>query len=59
LPSHVKIPSGIGGLKEDSVLLCEQIRVVDKKRLVKKLGKIEKTYLEEIHKALKTILGLR
>lgn len=26
LPSHTKILKGVGGLKEDSVLLCEQIR---------------------------------
>jgi len=40
LPSHVKIAAGIGGLTKDSVLLCEQIRVIDRKRLVRKLGNI-------------------
>jgi len=40
LPSHVKIPSGIGGLTEDSILLCEQIRVIDKRRLVRRIGNI-------------------
>lgn len=58
MPSHVKIPAGTGGLNEDSVLLCEQIRVIDKRRLLKRIGKIDKTYLKEVHKALKTILGL-
>lgn len=35
LPSHVFLPAGIGGLSQDSVLLCEQIRVVDKSRIIK------------------------
>ena len=32
LPSHAFVPAGAGGLSQDSVLLCEQIRVVDKQR---------------------------
>ena len=31
LPSHAFVPAGAGGLSQDSVLLCEQIRVVDKR----------------------------
>lgn len=30
LPSHVYVPAGIGGLSQDSVVLCEQIRLIDK-----------------------------
>ncbi len=40
LPSHVKIPAGVGGLAGDSVLLCEQVRVVDKRRLVRRIGAV-------------------
>ena len=29
LPSHALIPAGIGGLPNDSVVLCEQIRVIE------------------------------
>ena len=58
LPSHVKIKAGSGGLKEDSVLLCEQIRVVDKRRLVRKPGNIEVKKLIEVSIALKVILAL-
>jgi len=58
LPSHVKIPAGIGGLVEDSVLLCEQIRVIDKRRLISWKGNIEEDYLIEVATALKVILGL-
>lgn len=58
LPSHVKISTGVGGLTEDSILLCEQIRVIDKKRLVRRIGNIEEDYLRKVVVALKVILGL-
>jgi len=58
LPSHVRIPAGIGGLAEDSILLCEQIRVIDKRRLVRKIGSIREDYLGEVGIAIKVILGL-
>ena len=38
LPSHVFIPAGIGGISQDSVILCEQIRVIDKSRLIRVLS---------------------
>ena len=58
LPSHVRIPAGIGGLTEDSVLLCEQIRVIDKRRLIHLKGNIGEDYLRGVAIALKVILGL-
>ena len=58
LPSHVKIPSGVGGLTQDSVILCEQIRVIDKRRLVRRIGNIGEENLRKVDAALKLILGL-
>ena len=58
LPSHAFVPAGIGGLSQDSVALCEQVRVVDKRRIIKIVGHLDEPYLEEIAKALRTILGL-
>ena len=58
LPSHVFVSAGIGGLSQDSVVLCEQIRVIDKRRIIKVLGHLDNSYMEEIAKALRTILGL-
>ena len=58
LPSHVFVSAGAGGLNQDSVVLCEQIRVIDKRRITKVLGHLEEHYLEEIAMALCTILGL-
>jgi mRNA interferase MazF len=58
LPSHVLIPAGSGGLKQDSVLLCEQVRVVDKQRIVRVLGHLDEPAMRDIDKALRIILGL-
>ncbi len=58
LPSHVFIPANVGGLNADSVLLCEQIRVIDKHRIIRTLGHVGEMYMEEVHIALRTILGL-
>jgi len=58
LPSHALVPAAAGGLSQDSVALCEQIRVIDKRRIIKVLGHLDEPYLEEIAKALRTILGL-
>lgn len=58
LASHVFIPAGIGGLSQDSVVLCEQIRVIDKSRITKILGHIEPGYLTQLENALSVILGL-
>jgi len=58
LPSHVLIPAGVGGLTHDSVVLCEQIRVIHKRRIIRVLGHVDDTYMEEVARALRTILGL-
>lgn len=57
LPTHYCLEA-CGGLREPSVVLLEQIRVVDKKRLVKKLGHLPKHHTKDINQALKVSLGL-
>ncbi len=58
LPSHVMITKSFGGLHNDSVLLCEQIRVIDKSRIIRVLGHLDDKKMEQVDKALSTILGL-
>lgn len=58
LPSHVFIPAGVGGLIQDSVVLCEQIRVIDKSRIMRVIGHLDDVYMEQLAIALSTILGL-
>ncbi len=58
LPSHVAVPTGTAGLRLDSVLLCEQIRVVDGRRIVRTLGRFDEPYMEKVAVAVRTILGV-
>ena len=58
LPSHVFVPANTGGLKQDSVILCEQIRVIDKSRINKIIGRLEDDYLVKLEQALSVILGI-
>jgi mRNA interferase MazF len=59
LPSHVLVRSGTGGLTEDSVALCEQVRVCDRSRLIQRIGTLPQHAMDQIAEALKAILDLR
>ena len=41
-PNEVLLKKEQSGLDKDSLVLCYQIRTVDKKRLIKKLGEVKK-----------------
>jgi mRNA interferase MazF len=58
LASHVFVPFGIANLTQDSVILCEQIRVIDKARIIRFIGHLDKEYIMQLNVALCTILGL-
>ena len=58
LSSHVFIPIGIANLTQDSVILCEQIRVIDKSRIIRVIGHLDREYIMQLNVALCTILGL-
>jgi mRNA interferase MazF len=46
-PNEVLIPAEIGGLEKESIVLCHQIRTLDKRRLTKEMGKIKDLELQE------------
>ena len=59
LPTHIEIDCGrYSTLIKDSVVLLEQVRTVDKKRLREKIGHIEDSLMKRIDRALVTSLGL-
>ncbi|MCI8590175.1 MAG: type II toxin-antitoxin system PemK/MazF family toxin [Clostridiales bacterium] len=60
LPTHIDI---IGcaeefGLAKDSVILLEQIRTLDKKRLKEKMGHIDGEIMEQVNSAIGVSFGL-
>ena len=58
LPTHYILPEGIG-LKHRSMVLCEQIKVIDKSRLLKKICHISKGHMHIIDHKIKISLGLK
>jgi len=46
-PNEVLIPAGIGELEMESIVLCYQIRTLDKRRLMRVMGKIDDLELQE------------
>jgi mRNA interferase MazF len=58
LPSHVLVLTGASGLTQDSVALCEQIRVIDVGRLMVRLGQLSAQRMNDVADALKAILEL-
>jgi mRNA interferase MazF len=57
-PFEVFLNKGDGGLSEDSKVKCNQIRTIDKKRLVKQIGLLDNALLKEVEKALLIHLGI-
>lgn len=58
LPTHVEISANDFGLAKDSVILLEQIRTVDKRRLREKIGKVNEVLMHRVDEALAVSLGL-
>lgn len=56
-PMCVLIPSGEGGLAQDSVALCYQMRVLDKTRLRSKLGELKPDTLTSLEGSVLLTLG--
>lgn len=58
LPIHVEISSEEYGLNRDSVVLLEQIRTLDKRRLKEKIGHMTEADMKKVNKALSISLNL-
>mgnify|MGYP000079453027 CR=1 FL=1 len=58
LPVHVEISAQETGLPRDSVVLLEQIRTLDKERLIKRMGRLPPDKMEEVNIALHKSLDL-
>ncbi len=58
LPTHIEIGGRGCGLARDSVVLLEQIRTLDKRRLRERMGKLDSRAMNEINSALTISFGL-
>ena len=57
LPTHIELPSNSYGLQKDSVILLEQIRTLDKRRLKERIGELNETTMTRVDKAILISLG--
>ncbi len=58
LPTHIEISAERYNLVKDSVILLEQIRTIDKKRLREKICAIDDELMMHVNKALVISLGM-
>lgn len=58
MPTHVPIPAAESGLPDDSMVLLEQIRTIDKTALRVKVGSLPERRMLRVDYALMVSLGL-
>lgn len=58
LPTHIQLYAENSGLLKDSVVLLEQIRTIDKRRLKEKMGSLDDTSMERVNEAISISFGL-
>ena len=59
LPTHIELNADKCGLSKDSVVLLEQIRTIDKKRLKDRMGELDNTSMNRVNTALSISFGLQ
>lgn len=58
LPTHIEISAEEYGLTKDSVILLEQIRTIDKRRLKDKIGRLDDNLMNVVNEAISVSFGL-
>lgn len=58
LPTHIEVNGAGCGLAKDSVVLLEQIRTLDKRRLKEKMGQLDVSAMSQVNNALSISFGL-
>ena len=58
LPTHIDIYAERAGLAKDSVILLEQIRTLDKRRLKEKMGHLDEGLMDQVKTAIAVSFGL-
>lgn len=58
MPTHIELLAEEYGLNKDSVVLLEQVRTIDKKRLREKIGHLDNELMHKVNAALNISFGL-
>ena len=58
LPTHIELSAQTYGLTKDSVVLLEQIRTIDKRRLKERMGRLDEKLMNRVDSAIAVSFGL-
>ena len=58
LPTHISLDAASCGLAKDSVVLLEQVRTLDKRRLKERMGELDSNAMSQVNTALSVSFGL-
>ncbi|MBE6888851.1 MAG: type II toxin-antitoxin system PemK/MazF family toxin [Oscillospiraceae bacterium] len=58
LPTHIELNAASCGLAKDSVVLLEQVRTLDKRRLKERMGELDSSAMSQVNDALSVSFGL-
>ena len=58
MPTHIQVNAHGCGLTKDSIILLEQVRTLDKKRLKEKMGNLDERDMHRVNLALSVSLGI-
>ena len=59
LPTHISLTGSNYGLSKDSIVLLEQVRTIDKRRLREHMGRLDETLMNQVDDAIAVSFGLR
>lgn len=59
LPTHVFLPVSTDGLRNDSIVLLEQVRTIDRSRLGDYIGRLDEAAMEAVDAALAISIGIK
>ena len=59
LPTHIEIEARTYGLSKNSIVLLEQVRTLDKRRLRERMGCLDEKAMQRVDGAIAISLGLR
>ena len=58
LPTHIRVDAVGSGLTKDSIVLLEQVRTIDKRRLKERMGCLDVSAMDMVDRALSVSFGL-
>ena len=58
LPTHIDVHARHVGLNRDSVILLEQVRTLDKRRLKERIGHLDDVFMNQVNRAISVSFGL-